>query len=234
MPFMKKFLSVLLIILSPLSLLAGLITTVMVSGRFPVSSTIEAMYHTARFAWIFFVFMLIPLGCLVFGIGLKIKKNLIIGIVFSALILLYGGLLSVSLTRFSTDTTYLDKLETEVGINLPDGITVVTEHWTVGNQTSKDDYLLCYDSVARFPSTVETTAFVQEMDTDKWMNDKESIAKSIPTVTNIRTNGCEYFLLYCYDTATFNVAVSEAQYTYVYIAVDTEENVLYITEFLQN
>ena len=228
---MKKFLSVLLIILSVASFIISFALIVMLSGRYPTASASEATYHTARFAWLAFVFMLVPLGCLVFGIGLKIKKNLVIGIVFSALLLIYGGLLSVSLTQYSTDAEYLDSLETEVGIAFPEGMTVITQDWTGGKQTSSDEYLLRYDSVARFASPSDAEAFLEGMDTEAWLTDKASIAEGIPTITAIQTGDCEYFLLYCYETDSFNEAVSEAQYNYIYMALDTEEAVLYITEF---
>ena len=225
---MKKFRSVILVILSVASFIVSFALIVMLSGRYPNASASEAMYHTARFAWLTFVFMLIPLGCLAFGIGLKIKKNLVIGIVFSALLLIYGGLLSVSLTQYSTDAEYLGRLETEVGIAFPEGMTVITQDWTGGKQTSSDEYLLRYDSVARFASPSDAEAF---MDTEAWLTDKASITEGIPTITAIQTGDCEYFLLYCYETDSFNEAVSKAQYNYIYMALDTEETVLYITEF---
>lgn len=228
---MKKFLSVILIILSAVSLIAGFVTVVAVSGRYPASSSAEALYHTARFSWIVFVFMLIPLGCLVFGIGCRQKKNLVVGIVFSALFLIYGGLLSAALIQFSMDPAYLDELEAELDIGLPDGMTVVTQDWTGGTQTSSDDYWLRYDSVARFQSPSDADAFIQGMDAEKWLTVKDSLAGSIPTVTGILTDNCEYFLLYCYETHAWNEAVSVGPYRYVYMALDTEEGVLFITEF---
>ena len=228
---MKKCLSVLLVILSAASFIVSFALIFMLSGRYPTASISETTYHTARFAWLAFVFMLIPLGCLAFGIGLKIKKNLVIGIVFSALLLIYGGLLSVPLTQFSTDAGYLGRLETEVGIAFPEDMTVITQDWTGGKQTSSDEYLLRYDSVARFASPSDAEAFMEGMDTESWLTDKASIAEGIPTITAIQAGDCEYFLLYCYETDSFNEAVSEAQYNYIYMALDTEEAVLYITEF---
>lgn len=229
---MKKFLSVLLIIFSAASFIISFALIVMLSGRYPTASASEAMYHTARFAWLTFVFMLVPLGCLVFGIGLKIKKNLVIGIVFSALLLIYGGLLSVSLTQYSTDAEYLDGLKTKVGIAFPEDMTVITQDWTGGKQTSSDEYLLRYDSVARFASPSDAEAFLEGMDAEAWLTDKASIAEGIPTITAIQTNDCEYFLLYCSETNTFNDVVSESAYNYVYMALDAEAGVLYITEFV--
>lgn len=228
---MKKFLSVLLVILSAASFIISFALIVMLSGRYPTASASEATYHTARFAWLAFVFMLVPLGCLVFGIGLKIKKNLVIGIVFSALLLIYGGLLSVSLTQYSTDAEYLDSLETEVGIAFPEGMTVITQDWTGGKQTSSDEYLLRYDSVARFASPSDAEAFLEGMDTEAWLTDMASITEGIPTITAIQTGDCEYFLLYCSETNTFNDVVSGSRYNYIYIALDTKEAVLFITEF---
>ena len=229
---MKKFLSVLLIIFSAASFIISFALIVMLSGRYPTASASEAMYHTARFAWLTFVFMLIPLGCLAFGIGLKIKKNLVIGIVFSALLLIYGGLLSVSLTQYSTDAEYLDGLKTKVGIAFPEDMTVITQDWTGGKQTSSDEYLLRYDSVARFASPSDAEAFLEGMDAEAWLTDKASITEGIPTITAIQTNDCEYFLLYCSETNTFNDVVSESAYNYVYMALDAEAGVLYITEFV--
>ena len=229
---MKKFLSVLLVILSAASFIISFALIVMLSGRYPTASASEAMYHTARFAWLAFVFMLVPLGCLVFGIGLKIKKNLVIGIVFSALLLIYGGLLSVSLTQYSTDAEYLDGLKTEVGIAFPEDMTVITQDWTGGKQTSSDEYLLRYDSVARFASPSDAEAFLEGMNAEAWLTDKASIMEGIPTITAIQTSDCEYFLLYCSETNTFNDVVSGSAYNYVYMALDAEAGVLYITEFV--
>ena len=229
---MKRFLSVLLIIFSAASFIVSFALIVMLSGRYPNASASEAMYHTARFAWLTFVFMLIPLGCLAFGIGLKIKKNLVIGIVFSALLLIYGGLLSVSLTQYSTDAEYLDGLKTEVGIAFPEDMTVITQDWTGGKQTSSDEYLLRYDSVARFASPSDAEAFLEGMDAEAWLTDKASITEGIPTITAIQTSDCEYFLLYCSETNTFNDVVSGSAYNYVYMALDAEAGVLYITEFV--
>lgn len=229
---MKRFLSVLLIIFSAASFIVSFALIVMLSGRYPNASASEAMYHTARFAWLTFVFMLIPLGCLAFGIGLKIKKNLVIGIVFSALLLIYGGLLSVSLTQYSTDAEYLDGLKTEVGIAFPEDMTVITQDWTGGKQTSSDEYLLRYDSVARFASPSDAEAFLEGMDAEAWLTDKASITEGIPTITAIQTSDCEYFLLYCSETNTFNDVVSGSAYNYVYMALDAEGGVLYITEFV--
>ena len=69
------------------------------------------------------------------------------------------------------------------------------------------------------------------MDAEKWLTVKDSLAGSIPTVTGILTDNCEYFLLYCYETHAWNEAVSVGPYRYVYMALDTEEGVLFITEF---
>ena len=151
---MKKFLSVLLVILSATSFIVSFALIFMLSGRYPTASISETMYHTARFAWLAFVFMLIPLGCLAFGIGLKIKKNLVIGIVFSALLLIYGGLLSVPLTQFSTDAGYLGRLETEVGIAFPEDMTVITQDWTGQDSritTGNSGCLLCRPREVQFP-----------------------------------------------------------------------------------
>ena len=63
--------------------------------------------------------------------------------------------------------------------------------------------------------------------------EKEPIADIIPVISGIQANGCEYFLLYCYETKSFSETKAVSHYNYIFMAFDMEESVLYITEFVQ-
>lgn len=233
---MKKFLSIILVILAISSFFLGLFTIVHFSEAHPTSSAMEGLYYTIHYSWIAWLFMLIPIGCLIFGILMKQTKNIITGVAFSLFLFMLGCFYLIGFLHYSTDIAYLEKIEADLEITLPNEGTIITEDWTSGKQTSSDNNYYKYNSVARFSNAVEVNTFISHLDQTKWRTEKESIADLIPITSDLQTNDCEYFLLYCYETKKYDVSSSSMmpvlqEYNYVYMALDIDQSVLYVTEF---
>lgn len=226
---MKKAASIILLLAAILSIFAALITISFICSTLPSSTSMEGLYHTTHHMWMFWIFMLIPLTCLAFGVLKKQKKNLIIGIIFSCLMLLFGCFYFINLSQYSTDTAYVEKLAQELQIELPNEYSVITQDHTGGTQTTSDGTYMKYDSVARISG--DSASFASGLGSDKWKTNKNDINDIIPTLTSLTTGNCEYFLLYCYETKSFSDEVAVSGYNYVYIAFDTDNAVLYIAEF---
>ncbi|MBO5224168.1 MAG: hypothetical protein J6C23_06635 [Clostridia bacterium] len=230
---MKKFLSFILIFLAIVSLFVGFFTVAVLSSKHPGETTVEGMYYMLHYSWIYWLFMLIPIGCLLFGILLKRKKNLIIGIIFSGLLFGFGCFFLIGLTNYSTDTSYVEKLGKELEICFPKARTVITEDHTVGKQISREDNYCKYESVARFNNSTEISLFISNLDNQKWCTEKEPIKDMIPILADFQTNDYEYFLIYCYETKSFSEKVAVSKYNYIFMAFDVDKSVLYIREFVQ-
>ncbi len=228
---LKKCTSVLLIVLSVLSLLGALAAIALINCFYPTSTAVEWMYYSIGHGWVFWLFMRIPIACVLYGALQKQKKNIIVGVVFLFLLFAFSCVSIVRSFSYSTDVRYLDRLESRLDIEFPNGTTIVTEDWTERIQTSSDGWLLRYDSVARFNNSTEVRSFLDNLDAEKWQTEQESISDMLPATFRATTAKCEYFLLYCFETKTFSEAKAVPQYTYVCMALDEEESALYITEY---
>ena len=215
------------------SLIGSLLVMNGLSNTHPSSATLESTYYLMHYCWVAWLFMLIPVGCLVYGILSKRKKNVAVGIVFAGLLLIVGCFYFVGLKQYATDLAYLEGLEAELGLSLPEERSIITEDWTKGTQTSSDDIYYKYDSVARFYDAGEVSAFLSTLDAGKWHSETEPFAGVIPVLAELQTRDCAYFLLYCRETKNFAETEAMPQYNYIYMAWDTEESVLHITEFIQ-
>ena len=229
---MKRFLSTLLFVLSILSLFAATITIALTTFQNTETTSIEGFYQLQRHFWIFWLFALIPVGCLLFGIFCKRIKNLVIGIIFTALLVTFGSMAILTMSFYSTDISYIDSMEDELGIYLPSGGSIVTHDWTKGNQKTTFDLYLKYESVARFNNANTDGKFLSELSTQKWQSSNESIVEITPRALHLETQNCDYFLLYCYETKSFAHSELISKYNYVYMAYDRDEAILYITEFV--
>lgn len=228
---MKKFVSHLLTILSVLSLPVCFITIVVLCQSHPASSAMEGLYYMQHYSWISWLFILIPIACLIFGARFKKMKNLIVGILLSVLLFGYGCFYLIGIANYSTNIAYLERFEEELSMDFPDDLTIITQDWTRGKQTSTENIYYKYDSVARFASSGEVQSFATGLSDDKWHDTKENFSDMLPSVSDFQTNRCKYFLLYCYETNSFSETAAVPGYNYVYMALNTDQGVLYITEF---
>ncbi|MBQ4062015.1 MAG: hypothetical protein IJD14_04100 [Christensenellaceae bacterium] len=184
-----------------------------------------------RYSILAWCFLPVPLGCLIFGIFVKNKKNFIVGIIFFILLFSFGLFYLTAQDIYSTDTAYLEKLETETQIDFPEEVTVITQNWTGGTQGTTDNIYYKYESFVKFIDPAQTEMFINNIDKTKLCNDWEQLPGTVPLFKKAVTKNCEYFIIYCYETKSFNESNVEQFYNYVYMALDKEDSALYILEY---
>lgn len=209
--------------------LALIIVSVNIS-KFEPFTSFEGLYKILQLIWIFFLFLPISIGNIIYGVYLKsknyqFKSNIIIGIIFSILLLLYGSMHFLSKSQYSEDKTYLYELEEKIGVDFPNDFEIVTLDWTGGKQTSLDNTLLKFESIVRINGEN-----IKYFDTNLWLEEVQS-TEMLPTLFVYETLKYDKFLVYCFDTNEYNPTEFSNQYEYVAIAYNIENNNLIIYEF---
>lgn len=131
-----KTVSILLFVLSFVSLILALISVGLISGLGRYSFANKTFVLNM---WVFFVFAAIPLGSFIFGIifnnRFKCKKNIIAGIIMTAILVLYGSFCIIWRPFFSFDEKYLKQVSIETNLNFPSEFLIVTDKITGLNET---------------------------------------------------------------------------------------------------
>lgn len=224
-----KFVKIILNILSCLTLHIGLFVIALSIEKYKVITSSEGLYRSLQMIWVMFLLLPISLGNIVYGLFLKSKKykyrsNIIIGLIFSIFLFLYGSMSVLSIGQYKEDKDYLYNLEKNIDADFPEEFTIVTSDWTRGEQTSSDNTLLRYESVVRFRENTKLSF------NKKWI-DELTINEMLPTLFILQTTNYEKFMIYCFDTKEYNPKTINKGYEYVAIAYDEDNNNLLIYEF---
>ena len=224
-----KFVKIILNILSCLTLHIGLFVIALSIEKYKVITSSEGLYRSLQMIWVMFLILPISLGNVAYGLFLKSKKykyrsNIIIGLIFSIFLFLYGSMSVLSIGQYKEDKDYLYNLEKNIDVDFPEEFTIVTSDWTRGEQTSSDNTLLRYESVVRFSENTKLSF------NEKWIDDL-TINEMLPTLFILQTTNYEKFMIYCFDTTEYNPQTINEGYEYVAIAYDEDNNNLLIYEF---
>lgn len=227
---MKKFIKVILNILTCSTLLLGLmVVSFSSSTKTPITSG-ESLYFGLQSIWKLLLFLPITIGNIAYSIYLKksklsYKSSFVLGIVFSSLLLAYGSMHFLSKGLYSEDKSYLYNLEEQINIDFPDNFTIVTEDWSKGKQTSSYDIYLKSISVVRFEDNTDVYF------DNNWINNIDNHRDDVPIIFYLETTNYEKFLIYCFDTKEFNPDIFNNNYEYIAIGYDVENNNLLIYEY---
>lgn len=229
---------VILIVLSAFSLFGWMFFLSFIISSFPNVSAMEGMYYIIQYAWTAWIFAIIPVCSILYGRyinkrGNPKKGNIIVGAIFAVLLGVYGCFSPIFMRLYSTDIAHLQTLESDLKIDFPNQGTIISQDWTKGEQTSSDENYYKIKSVVRFQDGEAYTSFVQRLDEDKWCTSTETFFPLIPMLDQMEGADCDYHLLYCYEKDSFCETEAVSNYNYIYIALDVEENVMYITEFFK-
>jgi hypothetical protein len=224
-----KFVKITLNILSCLTLYIGLFVITLSIEKYKVITSFEGLYRSLQMIWVMFLLLPISLGNIVYGLFLKSKKykyrsNIIIGLIFSIFLFLFGSMSVLSIGQYKEDKDYLYNLEKNIDVDFPEEFTIVTSDWTRGEQTTSDNTLLRYESVVRFSENTKLSF------NEKWI-DELTINEMLPTLFILQTTNYEKFMIYCFDTKEYNPQSINKDYEYVAIAYDEDNNNLLIYEF---
>lgn len=129
--------SVLLNIMMPLSLLVALAIVSLSSERYGPITTIDGLYYSLMNIWVFWLFLPLTLGSLIFGLiykkrNYKTKGNIIMGVIFSILLLTFGSFYLIGLKQYQTDTDYLYNIGELIKVDFPAPTKVITQNWMQG------------------------------------------------------------------------------------------------------
>lgn len=218
---MNKKVNTILICFSLLSPFIGLML-VNVVGEMDVFGTAGM----SRYIWIMWLF--IPVCILLFISGIKLKNqgleymhSLVISIVCSALLIIFG-MFGIIFDNFSFEISYIDKIEDIIGIELPTPIGVATEEYYKYNLT----YAKVLDE--------ERKHFEEELESSLYW--KSSLGSKIKSLLPIEQQSelvlFEYFLLYNETTKEFNQFPPDGSYKIVFMAYDIDlQRLMIIDEY---
>ena len=190
----------------------------------------ENSYNFLKSLWLFWAFLPIPICNIINGMDLKTKNyktqnNLVLGIVFSILLFLFGLGHVIFVGIYSKDKSYLEELEQKINIDFPNDFEIVVENATGGIQESANGTTYKYGSLV----TVKGSK-VENFDVNLW---KEEITNTdkLPLLYTYSTENFEKHLVYCFDTKEYNPQNYYHEYDYVVIGYDYETNSFLIYEF---
>lgn len=120
--------SIILFISSIASIFLGAIIMSILSstGKYSFSSESYVFY-----SWVFYIVAVLPLASLVFGLIFnrrhKCKKNIIIGIIMTTVLCIYGSLCFIFKPMYNFDTSYINILNDSTNINFPKECLLIQE-----------------------------------------------------------------------------------------------------------
>lgn len=90
--------------------------------------------------WIFFLFTPIPIASIVLGFalkrkGFKYKKNIVVGIIMTGLLCIYGSFSFLFADVYSHDDGPILQIEQTIGTDIPPHKQITTQDWTQGTQS---------------------------------------------------------------------------------------------------
>ena len=220
-----RVVSIILFVCSILALEAGLIGVVILSVV--NKAFVENM-------WVFFCFVPVPVASVVFGIylkkkGHKFKKNIIVGIIMTPLLCIYGSFSFVFADMYSHSEEPILMAEKMLDIDIPAHSQINTQDWTKGTQTVSRGYVFS-----------ESEVYFKEKDAKPFENSLASDDKWLSSVPNdligITSHFCDskfdYCIIYNVDTNEFNQLPSEAgKYRFINVIYHSADNEMLIVEY---
>ena len=189
-------------------------------------------------SWVFFLFLPITIGSVVFGCktksrNLKTTKNIVVGIIFSILLFLYGMFFVIFSDTYNYDPAVFENIESCVGVDIPEPSSVMTQDYTeaTGGETLDGMYYLIN---ANFTEDVAEKFEKELSKNEKWTSDLPTEMRGLfPSMYSYATD--DYYLLYNIDSKELNTIPSETgKYKFLFISYSVESNTMKIIEYDMN
>lgn len=221
-----KVLSIILFVASLLSVFGalGLVTVVSSENHLFVENM-----------WLFFLLTPIPIASIVLGLVLKVKnfkykKNIIVGIIMTALLCIYGSFPFIFANVYDHSDKPIVKTEQTIGIDIPEHKQISTQDWTKGTQSVSRGYIY-YTSDIYFENSTVADFEKQLAKDDKWLS---SVSNDLIGITSPMNDYgfYDYVLIYNVDTAEYNTLPNDnGKYRFINILYRLEENQMRIVEY---
>ncbi|MBQ8576295.1 MAG: helix-turn-helix transcriptional regulator [Clostridia bacterium] len=185
--------------------------------------------------WLFLTALPIPIASLVLGIifkrkGFKCTKNIVVGIIFSLMLIMLGISASVADDTIDNSEWAVLRAEETIGVDLPECESVQTVEMNTETTSPTKGYIY-YTSRITFEDR-QSNDFEKEIaDNGLWMNQMpNNFAGIISPFSSIYMG--DYRLIYNVDTNEFNsIPEEEGTYKFLYLCYDFEENLMIIDEY---
>ncbi|QNO17889.1 hypothetical protein [Caproicibacterium amylolyticum] len=238
-----KGMMILLFILSFFSLPSGLALE---------SAQLSFSAAATDYSWMFFLLLPIPLANLILGVvykrrGFKTTKNIIVGIIFTILLCIYGSFTFIFSGTYLHNLSFIDDISSEVHFSLPDRGHITTQKFqeNVPNSssvstTSKvvEDSVNYYSmSSIEFTDEEQISAFKTAVNGSKfWVTTVTTpLSSIIPMLYSTQSSEFNYFMVYNVNLGTYNTVPSKSgNYRFIYIAYDSSGNKMLIGEYTYN
>ena len=186
--------------------------------------------------WYMLFALPLPLACLVLGIigrtrGYKCVKNIVTGIIFTALLIIYGSFSFFFGSTYSRDYALVARIGQTVNFELPKEGRIFTTKYEE-TEASSDEMRLKTDSNVKFTSENEIEAFGSKIETSPlWTASLETKNKIlIPPMHQY--SQYDYMMICCVGTAFYNeIPPTAGDYYFIFLGYNAETNVLVIVEY---
>lgn len=191
--------------------------------------------------WRFWLMLPIPIASIIFGIlcrrkGYKTTKNIVAGVIFAFLLLVYGsfGFLT-SIGTSPVDTQYISEISATVDFALPtDGKMRVFDFENDPQAVSSDPAVHRLTQIS-FADEAQEMQFMQVVsESDKWISpaDRPSLLLILSFSSQMTYNTEDAVLIYNRDLQTFNaLPTASGTYSYIYISYSAKTHMLTIEEY---
>ncbi len=185
--------------------------------------------------WLFFLLTPIPIASIVLGYilkskGYKYKKNIIVGIIMTALLCIYGSFSFVFSDIYNHSDAPIIKTEQTLGIDIPNHKQINTQDFTKASQSFSRGYIYYRSDIYFEDISVEN--FEKHIETDeKWLS---AIPNDLIGITSpfVSSSYYDYVLIYNTDTSEYNtLPQNSGTFNFISVHYNLEENEMAITEY---
>ena len=222
-PLYQKAISLILFIASLATPIGALWTLTYITEN---NATTQAI----RYMWIFYLFALIPLVSLVFGIiqrrnKIRNVKNIVAGVIVFVILCVFGSFTFIFGGAFEYDYSVITSLEEELDIDFPDNGDISTIVDSDGVYRTSDVVF----------SSTESDVFEIKLYNDKrWQTELSTPLQGCihPSAVGIKY---DFYLIYNSDTESFNsIPESSGEYKLIFLGYNCKQNRLDVIEYSKN
>lgn len=212
-------------------------------GAWLMSIGVLATTDITENAWRCFLLLPIPLASLVLGAiykkkGFRCKKNIVVGIIITVLLVLYGSFTFAFRGSYSHDYSYVDRISAEIRFDMPETGEILTYDWTGGTESGVQADTLAYRYISNlvFTDAEEIVRFNTAVaESDLWLDTvNTSLTGLLPPMCISLANSGQYgyFMIYNADLGLYNAlpAVS-GTYRYIFMAYSSFDGTMEIIEY---
>lgn len=221
-----RVISIILFIASLLSIFGALVLVGAVSSK---NGTFDENM------WLFFLLTPIPIASIVLGFilkskGYRHKKNLIVGIIMTAVLCIYGAFSFILSDVYDHSDEPIIRAEQITKIDIPEHKQINTQNFTKSVQSDSSEYIYYISDI--FFDTSVVDEFKKNIITDnRWLS---PIPSNLIGITSPFSNYniYDYVLIYNIDTSEYNALPNDSgTFRFINILYRSEDNQMRIVEY---